>query len=624
MTETRPSRAPDRSRSPGAGSALRRRSFLAAVAAGTAWSGGCVRRARSLAAADEAERVALTIKTTPTDDDPYAIRLAQRLAGHLEAVGVGVDVLPMRNDQLLRDVLVEQSFEVYVAAHPGGSSPDFLYPLLHSRYVADPGWQNPFGYADPATDALLERQRRESSGARRETVSDLQRVVASEQPFSVVCFPVSIRAVRPDRFDGWTAGASEPPLQYLALRRDRDGPVPVRSGRTPPDGSAGPDGTLRVALTDGRPTQNLNPIAVSFRNRRTVTDLLYDPLLRRYRGDPLPWLAASWRWERRSTDPGPVAVVGLREDLAWHDGRPITADDVAFTYRFLADTSLGRADRPVPAPRFRGRGSLVAGVEPIDRRAVRVEFASTTPEIGLRALTVPLLPAHEWEPRSDPAELAGLGLAGRTTEALVWPNMDPVGSGPFSFGRAVKDETLILDRFEDHFAWDRETTVPGRLSGQAAFDRLAFRIVPSDGAAIELLAAGQVDTTGSGVHARAVPKAVRSDGVRLVDRPGAAFYHVGYNTRREPLSDRRFRRAVSRLIDEEWAAIDVFGGYADPAASPLARSDWLAPGLEWSGRDPALPFPGEDGRLDVERARRLFEAAGYRYDETGRLRGDAP
>lgn len=600
------------------GSSLGRRSFLSLGAVSLAGASGCVQRARNVAARDSSEQVSLSLKTTPADDDPYAIRLAQRLAGHLADVGVDVEVVPMRNDQLLRDVLLNQSFDLYVAAHPGGADPDFLYPLLHSRYAAEHGWQNPFGYSDLSTDELLDRQRRRTGGARRQAVSALQRVVARKQPFAVIAAPDAIRAVRGERFRGWSPEELRSPAQYLTLRRS-ESEAATASSETTGERPVEERGTLRVGLTDGRATENLNPIAVTFRSRGTVMGLLYDPLALPHRGRLVPWLAESWQWDRRGTEPGPVATVRLREDLTWHDGRPITADDVAFTFRFLADTSLQGAERAVPAPRFRGAESLVAGTERLDARTIRFEFAAVHPDVAVRALAVPMLPRHEWRPRSEPANLAGLDLFEGSTEALVWPNMEPVGSGPLTFQRAVTDETLILDRFEDHFAWGDPPGVPDDLAGRPAFDRLAFRIVPSDGAVVELLAAGELDATGGIVHAGAVPAAVRSDDVRLVVRQSRSFYHVGFNTRRGPLSNPHFRRAVSRLIDKERAVNDVFGGFATPLASPVVGSDWLAPSLGWEGRDPVLPFAGNAGRLDVDRARELFERAGYRYDGEGRL-----
>jgi peptide/nickel transport system substrate-binding protein len=103
-----------------------------------------------------------------------------------------------------------------------------------------------------------------------------------------------------------------------------------------------------------------------------------------------------------------------------------------------------------------------------------------------------------------------------------------------------------------------------------------------------------------------------------VSRPNA-FYHVGFNVRRTPTSNTRFRRAVASLVDRTYVTEEVFDGYAVPSVSPFGAGDALTSDLEWDGSDPLLPFPGRDGRLDVARAKEQFRAAGYRYGESGAL-----
>jgi len=100
------------------------------------------------------------------------------------------------------------------------------------------------------------------------------------------------------------------------------------------------------------------------------------------------------------------------------------------------------------------------------------------------------------------------------------------------------------------------------------------------------------------------------------------FYHVGYNARRAPLSNPRFRAVLASLLDKETLVDEAFSGYAEPAASPLAAaSEWVPEDLRWDDRetDPVYPFVGESGSVDVERARDRLRDAGYRFDDEGRL-----
>ncbi|WP_433626851.1 ABC transporter substrate-binding protein [Halomicrococcus sp. NG-SE-24] len=576
----------------------RRRSVLAGIAgAASVATAGC-QEFRSIANRTSSKQVELEVKTVPADVDPRATHIARTVTDHLQAVGVDAAVTPMTEQELLRDVLINNAFDLYVARHPGYDDPDFLRPLLHSRFAEEPGWQNPFGFTDLDVDELLDAQRRVQDGQRSDRLAALQRRVARHQPLAVVAFPDDIWGVRTDRFVGWERFGLGRSLGYLAL-----------------DDVDGRD-RLTVVVTDDRLTKNLNPIAAEFRGRGTFTGLLYDSLGRRYGGGVEPWLAERWEWLDRDEHDGLTARVHLREDARWHDGPPVTAEDVAFTYEFLTDTSLGREEGPVPAPRFRGRVSLVDRVTPVNDRTVEVAVAAGSRTVAERVFTVPILPRREWESKAAQAAVAGIGFDDRTTEAVVWNNPQPVGSGPLRFEEKEAEERVVLSRFDDHFLHaDR----PGETSFGAAFEQLSVQVAPSDSAAVELLGAGQADATASALSQRLVPEIARRADVNLVAETSRSFYHLGFNVQRTPLGNPRFRRNVARLLDKEAIVAEVFDGYATPAATPLEVTDFAAADLVWEGEDPVLPFFGSDGDLAVERAKEAFRKAGYRYSDSGEL-----
>jgi peptide/nickel transport system substrate-binding protein len=74
-----------------------------------------------------------------------------------------------------------------------------------------------------------------------------------------------------------------------------------------------------------------------------------------------------------------------------------------------------------------------------------------------------------------------------------------------------------------------------------------------------------------------------------------------------------------RLLDKECIVDETLDGYADPGVTPMTGTDWVPADLTWDGRDPQVPFIGEDGSLDAERARERFEDAGFEYDDSGRM-----
>ncbi|MFW6153332.1 MAG: ABC transporter substrate-binding protein [Halobacteriota archaeon] len=566
-----------------------RRSILATAASiGLTSVSGCLRDVRSVLSRDSPTRVRLSIATVPADYDPYPVMIANRLRSHLESIGieVGVDLLSI--EELRARMLLNHDFDIAIARHPGDRDPDFLFGLLHSSFAPESGWQNPYGYSNLDLDSMLEEQRRQSDILRQGTVGEVLTVVARTQPFSPLCVPTERRLVRVDRIEGARGRSFSQPTDILGLR------------------AIGETEELRFAIRETSPTENLNPLSVEYRDRGLIMGLLYDRLALEVGDDYHPWLAQQLDWR------GDGVEVTLREST-WHDGESVTADDVAFTYRFLADTALGSTESPVPTPRLRGRSRLVDTVETVDERTVDITFDAHQ-EVASRALTTPILPEHIWEDRSVAAELGGIPWDDTTTEALVLDNIPPVGSGPYRYVDSVEREFLELERVEQHFANDEDVELPYRPPA----DRLFFDVVPNEGGALAGIEGGDIDLTLASIRQLTIEDPLPDD-VALVEVESPGFYHVAFNVRNQPLSNTNFRRIVARLLDKEHLVDDVFDGTARPVAVPVDEDPWAPASLRWDGADPEVPFLGEDGVLNATTAREAMTEVGFRYDEDGFL-----
>ncbi len=576
-----------------------RRALLSSVAGVLTANAGCLNRLQASIGRDTPTQVSLSITTVPADENTVPVGIARHLAETFTAAGIDVGLQPVPIGKLRRDVLLNHDYDLYVGQHPGYSDPDYLYGLLHSRFSEEPGWQNPFGYVNvPGVDEPLETQRGTTEGTRRGALSNLAEAVRAETPLSVVAYPEESRAIRTDRYTGWDDRSIESPLGYLGLR-ERDG---TRDGPREAD-------TLHIGTTDGRITRNLNPLAVEYRDRWIVTGLLYDPL-GRYVDDGIePWLAAGWSW-----DDGRLRV-RLREGLAWHDGEELTAADVAFSYRLLWDTTYTEENPTVPAPCFRARSSLVETVEATGERTIEFSLAGA-PEIGLRALTVPILPMHIWEERTGLTSIAGFDFD-TVTEALVADNIEPVGSGPLRFESVTPDSRLELVRNDEHFLADLAGGPLAAFEGGPPYDRLVFVCSPSAANVVEAIQAGALDASATALDPRGIERAEEASEIDLGFETVSAYYHVGFNARNAPLSNPRFRRALSRLLDREYLRTEVFDGYATPAFSPVADG---GPADEWhTGHGAGFVGDPGTGTVDPEAARDLFREAGYIYTEAGEL-----
>ncbi|WP_135534332.1 ABC transporter substrate-binding protein [Halostella pelagica] len=585
----------------GCGSSIGRRELLAGLGtAAAAGSAGCITDLWASSARDAPQQISLNVKTLPTDADTPSIIIARQFAERLQEVGINATIEPKSEVELLRDVLLNREFDIFVTRHPGIENPDELYSTLHSLFVEEQGWQNPFGLTNVTLDKQLQRQRTSSGRTRDASIKNALRTTVSVQPFSVLTCPEHLTAVDIELATTWNVTSLKTMLDYLRIR--------------PKETASNDLDTLRVALLNSEVTKNRNPIAVEYHDRNNVLGLIYDQIGRRIDGDVEPWLAHSWMWlDNRDT---PTAIVRLREDLTWHDGEALTADDVAFTFEFLSDTSMGGSNGTVPAPKFRSQSSLVANAEALSDTRCRIEFEPSSREVAATAFTVPVLPRHVW---SEETELIQEYL----TQAMVDENRQPVGSGMFAFDSATAGEQLTLQSFDDHFlSQEREQDLEPpveQFAGGPAYDTLEYIVTPSGAAAIELIENDEMDIVGSTLDPEDAPRANKSDSVRLLTDSSSEFYIAGFNARRSPLTNPHFRRCLARLFDREQIAEDVFDGYATPANTPLHGTEYVPSDLEWNGESAVGAFPSENGDMDVEAAKQLFLDKGYRYSDDGEL-----
>ncbi len=586
---------------------ITRRQLLGGAAAVSLGStSGCIQRIRSILNRDSPSAVSLSVTAPPADSDRMATLLARHLVENLEAVGVNATLNVLPETELYREVLLNGNFELFVAQLPPMDDPQALYSLLHSVYASEPGWQNPYHYADIRLDELLARQRKSSGDQRRQVVAKTLDDLCQTQPFTTVAFPDEIRAARTDNFRGWERHELQDPLSYLTLDR---APGVSQSDQLP----------LTLAVVDSRISQNLNPLSVEYRQMNPVTDLLYDPLVRRLDGSLVPWLAADYEFQ----DPKTLRV-SLRPGLRWHDGSSLTANDAAFTYQFLADTSLGKISQTVPAPRFQAWSGLVSDAHAVDDTTVELTVPDTSPEVTAQALTVPLFPEHIWRELSDPADIQGIEGSNNITNAIVHANTEAVGSGPLAVENVSSGEEVVLRPFEDHFLQRGAgifEEIPDAFVGEPAFDRLELSMVPSNETAVNQVAQGEVDATATSVDPREaiIERIVGASGVSQFTERSHSPYQIGFNTGETPFSNPYFRRLVARLVDKQYVADEIFEGYGSPAANPFSDTQWNPERLTFGETDPVVPFIGTDGELDAEAARAAFRERGFEFDENGTL-----
>lgn len=330
--------------------------------------------------------------------------------------------------------------------------------------------------------------------------------------------------------------------------------VPTLSGRPP--------GGVLVALVDGEP-DGLNPLTYSSLPANHAIRLMFRGLARRdstlsgYQPD----LAISWEAE------GDTAVLlRLRDDVHWHDGEPVSAEDVAFT--------IEMQQNPVVASPRQADVAPVTSVTVIDRSTLRVGIDQMGRYTVNALLEIVPVPKHLLE-GVDPASVR-----------LDSFSRQPVGNGFYRFGRWDAGQQLVLEVNPD---------VP---EGRAALDRIIMRVVPDINAALTELLAGQGDLLK--VPPNLAEQVERSSAVELHSARRVRPSWIAWNTRRAPVDDERIRRAILMAVDREAIARGLFGDAGEASLSPIPPTLW-----EHSPEVEPIPF-------DPDGARTVLEESGWR------------
>ena len=303
-------------------------------------------------------------------------------------------------------------------------------------------------------------------------------------------------------------------------------------------------------------------------------------------------------------------IFELHPEARWHDGVPVSAADVIFSFKTLTTQGI---------PFFRTFYADVDTVFAIDERRVKFQFKEgTNREMPLIVGQLRILPAHYWQDRDF----------GATT---LEP---PLGSGPYKIADFEPGRSITYERVEEY--WGRDIPVH---KGRHNFDVIRYEYYRDRNVAIEAFKAGEYDYRSLGnskewatdyegfasvAEGRMVKEAIPHQLIRGMS--GFAF-----NTRREKFKDRRVRRALAYAYDFEWTNKQLFYGLFDRSRSYWGNAALGSAGLpvgremeileEYRGRIPEEVFTAEyippttDGsgqnRTNLRSAKKLLAEAGW-------------
>ena len=290
-------------------------------------------------------------------------------------------------------------------------------------------------------------------------------------------------------------------------------------------------------------------------------------------GLPRPWSAESVTY----VDPTTVEAK-LRPGQTWHDGKPVTVEDVIFSFEAPAGDK---------SPMYKPFVANIASMEKVDDKTIRFKLKAPNASFFTSTLAkINLIPKHVWEPI-----LSGNQLQGKNAEAYQEPQ--PVGSGPFKVVRFKLQEEILLEKNPSHWAAPK-------------MDRWILRIVTNTEAAVGMLRRGEVNFLSD---YRGDPKILDDIAKQQKEHRDRRDGRHGLPLRRRrtcaapPFDDVNFRKALILAINRNLMAQAAWNGYAVPANSHVsAGAAVLAQGR-------AAPRPNleeakkmlEEGRLQAGR-----------------------
>lgn len=504
---------------------------------------------------------AMKLMTATATMDPVRPEVARVCAQAFQAIGWDVEPYPIDYNQNIQKVVLEHDYDMWFVMLSGASlriDPDiFIYKCHHSSEYKKGGY-NWEGLSNPEIDRLAVAQRREMEVTRRkEIVFKAQELIRETQSMSPVAYMQMTNAYRSDRIKNVVPMLGEGIGGFWT-----DINMAVVQG----------DGYVRTA----RPTalKNWNPVAAKDHSEFMELRMVYDRLFRiGPDGAPKPWAAESYK----VIDPTTIDIT-IRKGMLWHDGKPVTVEDVKFSFQYQARWK---------APFFAASLANIERVEITGQRTLRFKLKKPfAPVLSNLFGAIFLIPKHIWQ---DIPEKVGLD------DPLKFPNEKPIGSGPFKLDYWDRGREFKATAFKEHFHAPKCAGIIGIVYG--SHDAIA--------AAIEK---GECDRTRYILKPSLLLDLQKVKNVVAKGYPNHGFYTLTYHTRRPPLNDPVFRKALAYLIPKDLIIEAILSGLADPGGSVIAPANkfWHNPAVK--------AYPN-----DVAKAKKILAQAGYTWDKRGKL-----
>jgi microcin C transport system substrate-binding protein len=326
-------------------------------------------------------------------------------------------------------------------------------------------------------------------------------------------------------------------------------------------------GTLRKGIQGN--FDSLNPF-ISKGTEGDEIGLIYDTLMVSSADEPFTQYGRVAETIETPEDRSWV-IFNLRKEARFHDGHPITAEDVVFTFNLLMEKG---------SPFYRAYYGDVESVAALNDYRVKFTFGDkTNQELALIVGQLPILPKHYWQQRDFSQSSLEI----------------PLGSGPYRIASADPGRSIVYERVNDY--WGNNLAVN---KGMYNFDHIQLDYYKDSVVLLEALKAGQYDfrlENSSKQWATGYDSPVVENGLikkQMIEHENpSGMQSFLMNLRKEKFKDIRVRKAIAYAFDFEWSNKNLFYGLYHRSNSFFTNSELASSGLP-SGRELEILQPYKD------------------------------
>ena len=289
-----------------------------------------------------------------------------------------------------------------------------------------------------------------------------------------------------------------------------------------------------------------------------ATGYLYDTLMAHSVDEPFTMYPLLAQYVERAPDNSSITF-HLNPKARFHDGHPVTADDVVFSLNTLLEKG---------APFYRAYYSDIEKAEALSKYSVRFVFKhNQNRELPLIISQLTILPKHFWEKEENDFDAANMSV--------------PLGSGPYKVQSVDSGRSIAYERVDDYWAKDLPVNV-----GRYNFDTIRFDYFRDENVALQAMKAGKYNmrfeysalnwATAYDTPATRAGE-LRLESIKTLSPQGMQGF--AYNTRRELFQNPKVRKALIAALDFEWLNKNLFFDSYYRTNSYFANSTMSAAGI---------------------------------------------